>query len=104
VIRMLLAASAVAIGSSCAGGGAGGSEEAFCDEAEEVAEVFRGRTTGEADPAFIGTLRDLSHEAPDVLRDDFEQATAAETEEELFEAVDEIEQYLREECGIPTTG
>lgn len=80
-------------------GGAGGDTAQFCDEATERVGAFRD-PTGEVSPTIIGTLRELALEAPDELSGDFEAVTEASGGVELDRALDNIETFLVEECGL----
>lgn len=81
------------------GGGAGGATGQFCDEAADRADAFRD-ASGEVSPTFVGTLRELAVKAPDELAGDFEAVTEASGGAELDRAVDNIERFLVEECGL----
>ena len=97
-MRPILTAVAVT-GLSACGGGAGGSAGQFCDEAEERVGAFRD-PNGEVSPTIIGVLRELALEAPDELTGNFETVSSASSDEEMDQALDEIETYLVEECGL----
>ncbi len=94
----LLTAIAV-LGLASCGGGAGGGTEAFCEAAGEEIGAFRA-PQGEVSPTIIGALRDLSLQAPDELSGQFEVVTEASGEAEVQQALDEIEQFLSQECGL----
>ena len=81
------------------GGGAGGDTAQFCDEAADRVGAFRD-PTGEVSPTVIGALRDLALEAPGEVRGDFEVVTEASGGGELDRALDNIETFLVEECGL----
>ena len=91
---------AVAVsGLSACGGGAGGDAEQFCDDAADRIGAFR-EAGGEVSPPIIGTLRELAHEAPSELQDDFEDVSSASSDEEMDRALDNIETFLVQECGL----
>lgn len=96
--RPILTAVAV-IGLTACGGGAGGSTGQFCDEAEERVGAFRD-AGGEVSPTIVGTLRELALEAPDELSGNFETFSSASSDEEMDRALDEIETFLVQECGL----
>ena len=88
------------LGLAACGGGAGGGQDAFCDAARSERDVFAGDGDRQVSPGIIGTLRDLTDEAPDSLRDEFETALAPSSDEELSAALATIKEYLETECGI----
>ena len=88
-----------ALAGAC-GGGATGSEEALCEAARARSDVFTAEGFRTASPGVIGALRELVHEAPNRLRDDFELAVEASSDAELDRALTRIEKVLKEECGI----
>ncbi len=92
-------AALAAVGLSACGGGAGGDTAQFCDEAADRIGAFR-EAGGEVSPTIIGTLRELASEAPDALTDDFETVTEASSDQEMDRALDNIEAFLAEECGL----
>ena len=98
-MRTVLLGAVVALGMSGCSGGAGGDEEVFCDEAAERVDAFRA-ANGEVSPTLVGTLRELSLEAPDELTDEFTTVTEASGEDELDRALNGIETFLVEECGL----
>ena len=55
---------------------------------------------GEVSPTIIGTLRELALEAPEELIDDFETVSSASSHQEMDAALDNIETFLVEECGL----
>ena len=97
--RPILTAVAVIGLTACGGGGAGESTGQFCDEAEERVGAFRD-ANGEVSPTIVGVLRELSLEAPDELSGNFETFSSASSDEDMDEALDEIETFLMEECGL----
>ncbi|MBW3573743.1 MAG: hypothetical protein KY450_02605 [Actinobacteria bacterium] len=101
-VRQLLGtgiAALAAVALSACGGGAGGDTAQFCDEAADRIGAFRA-AGGEVSPTIIGTLRELSLHAPDVLTDDFATVTEASGDQEMDRALDDIERFLVEECGL----
>ncbi|CAN5840364.1 hypothetical protein BH24ACT2_BH24ACT2_08070 [soil metagenome] len=96
--KSLLTAIAV-LGLASCGGGAGGDTEAFCEAAGEEIGAFRA-PQGEVSPTIIGALRDLSLQAPDELSSQFETVTESSSQDELLQALDEIEQFVSQECGL----
>lgn len=99
LLRLAVAGLALA-GLTACGGGAGGETEQFCDEAADRTEAFRGRDGDDVSPQLIGTLRELALEAPDELSGDFEAITEGSGGVEINRAVDNIEAFLVEECGL----
>lgn len=99
--RPLLTAVAL-IGLSACGGGAGDSTGQFCDEAEERVGAFRDANS-EVSPTIVGVLRELALEAPDELKGNFETFSSASSDEDMDQALDEIETFLVEECGLDVT-
>lgn len=92
---------AVAVmGLSACGGGGGGDTERFCDGAADRIGAFRDARGGEVSPTVIGTLRELALEAPEELIDDFETVSSASSDQEMDAALDNIEAFLVEECGL----
>ena len=96
VLTMLLASTVVGCGD---GGGAGGSAAEFCDEAADHRDAFTGHAR-QVSPAIIGAMRDLAHDAPDEVRDAFEQALSASSDDERADAFASIKDYLRDECDL----
>jgi hypothetical protein len=93
-----LLASIVVVG-AC-GGGATGSEQALCEDARARSEIFTAEGFRTADPEVLGVLRELAHQAPTPVRDDFEEVVEASSDAELHQGLSEIEKFLAEECGI----
>lgn len=84
-------------------GGAGASDDSFCDQVEERAPgLFRNPTDLTVDPAIIGDLREIHDAAPESLRDDFEVLSEADDQEDLLAALEEIQAHVGTECGIDT--
>jgi hypothetical protein len=99
VDRLRTCAVVALVGLSGCGGGAGGSTDQFCDEAADRTGAFR-EASGQVSPAIIGTLRELALEAPPELEDDFQTVTEASGEEQLDEALRNIEAFLADECRL----
>lgn len=88
-----------ALAGAC-GGGATGSEEALCEGARARSDVFTAEGFRTASPRVVGALRELAHEAPTRLRDDFEQVVEASSDAELDQALTRIERFLTEVCDL----
>lgn len=99
-LRLWFALIVAVLVTGCGGGGAGGSQEAFCDRATEDLRVFLPLGQGTVDPALVGTLRDLAPVAPDELRPALDEATSAAGDEALHEALQTIEGYLIDHCDL----
>ncbi|MDP8953386.1 MAG: hypothetical protein M3N37_00390, partial [Actinomycetota bacterium] len=97
-MRRSVAALSPVVLAAC-GGGAGGATGEFCDQAAERVGAFRD-ADGEVSPTLVGTLRELAVTAPDELADDFEAVTEGSGGAELDRAVDNIEGFLVERCGL----
>lgn len=97
--RLIVGIAVVTVSSACAGG-ASGSEQALCEEARARSDVFTAEGFRTASPQVISALRELAHQAPTRLRDDFEEVTEASSDAELDGALSEIERFLSDDCGI----
>jgi hypothetical protein len=115
---LMLAISAV---TGCAGdSGGGGSTKAFCTAAEDI-DAGGGVEGGTTDEKALGQLGEaferLEEQAPDAIRDDVE--TYREALERILEgdiedlpsqeeaqaaqvAIDNVNEYVEDECGIET--
>jgi hypothetical protein len=100
--RLIVGIAVIMVSSACAGG-ATGSEPALCEEARARSDVFTADGFRTASPQVISALRELAHEAPTRLRDDFEEVMEASSDAELDRALSEIERFLSVNCGIDVT-
>jgi hypothetical protein len=82
------------------GGGATGSEAALCEEARARSEAFTAEGFRTASPEVVTALRELAHQAPTRLRDEFEEVVEASSDAELDRALSEIERFLADQCDI----
>lgn len=77
----------------------------FCDDIRSQADAFTAEGAKEVPGTLIGALREVvdDGDAPDELRDAYEQLTEASGDEELDEALADIEQVLAR-CGVEMDG
>ncbi len=76
-----------------------------CDDIRSQADAFTAEGANEVPGTLIGALREVvdDGDAPDELRDADEQLTEASGDEELDEALADIEQVLAR-CGVEMDG
>lgn len=77
----------------------------FCDDIRSQADAFTAEGAKEVPGTLIGALREVvdDGDAPDELRDAYEQLTVASGDDELDEALADIEQVLAR-CGVDMDG
>lgn len=76
-----------------------------CDEIQERADAFSADGENEVPATLIGALREVveDSEAPEELRDAYDAITEAEDEEEVDEALADIDRIVAE-CGVDLEG
>lgn len=107
MLRPVIAVGALSLPfTACAGDEPGDFvDSAFCEDVRDRSELFVAEGPGEVPATLVGALRELvaDSDAPDELRDAYEQLTEATSDEDLDEALAQVEETITR-CGVDTDG